>query len=414
MSDRGVSIEIAAERFPISYDGGAGDVFGLMHHDHLRESSAQATFSMLDATVQAIIQNDPGVTKAYIVSAPDECVDVAHLHPTPHHALLLSRSEAHGGTRVTYTLARTDMGGPGNGFHFMQTSDGAVFVRSQDHETFDPNSDRYVQALQQIQELIKAIAYEYNVPLPAQRPEPEDPVSFRERVTKNYKRQNSIMGKTRRAAALAGNTAIDVGRRIVTRKTELGDRQISWGRLAVLAAVLPVPGYSSRLVEDAPFPRPASVETLSNMAHAIFDEEPPTAEEVKRKQYQQGSDNLPVAALLSPDGISRDILVISGLSGEVTRNAAVIDVASYADEVTVGGYAPVKLVLDGELLTGECMNVGMEQSGNYSVLGMTEADTDNLSVAASGDSIKLCNTKPGMIILDGRVLFIDAYSDKKG
>ena len=383
--------------------GMRGDTLGLAEHGHVRAALATETYYRFDAVCGDIIIADPATRDDYL-SGP-ELVNVGTIRVGQLHVFSVHRHEQTDGAQ--YTVLRTDIGTKTGGFTITRKDTGAIMLtHNGELRALDEDSDEYVEALGQVSRFLEVLAEAHNLPIPTIGAI-ETNEEFRARAKRLQKEENSLKNKALGAARPVAKLAV----KAVTSEGQLGERKLSYKKIAAIALLMVVPGYSGRLIDAAPIPRPASFELASSAAHALLDAEPPTAEQAAEAEFRASNTNLPDSAYITELGTSEDIALVPDV-GTAT--------ATYADESTVyvgqkstviNGLAPVRVSIKGKLSAGDCAVLGIDpaaQTGNYAVAGLTQQAIKDLQVSASREELSICNVSSGSIFTDNTVLYVDA------
>ncbi len=302
------------------------DILGLYDHHRVREAVTEAAFERLDYTAGQVMAADPKARSGYLKA---ESVHVATLSLGPLHTFEVRRSHGESSS-ICYTVDRTDKGSEQGGFSFIRNADGAVLFRLKDLETFDPESDEYLEALGQASRFIEVFASHYGIPLGDHKGFTTTDESYR-RLLENVERRSKGLYKAASKVRYGGEKSIELVKKAFTHNTEAG-RKPAWGRLALVAALMPAPGYSGRLIEAVPIPRPASIEAASDIFHGLTDEELSDAERA-RHDYQRGDDDIPDLARVIIDGTNHPLPLISSVPSEVVAYGQNVEVRAWADNV---------------------------------------------------------------------------------
>lgn len=381
----------------------AGDTLGLAEHDHVRAAIATETYNRFNAVCSDIIVANPDVRERFLSGS--DTITIGTLRVGNLHEFEVIRHAHSQGAQ--YTVARKDTGTESGGFTINKLPQGAVILTQYgEPRALDEYSDEYVDVLGQVVRFLDVFAASHNLAVPTTGNILSEK-EFYTRAKNAQNEQNSLKNKTLRAVRPAARFAVNS----VTAKTELGNRKASPKKIAAIALLMVLPGYSSRVVEDVPIPRPASVEIASDTMHAMFDDEPLTAEQVATNEFRASNANLPESAYISELGTAHAITVVPDVGSDIATHADSKNVLIGQDSMVVTSLAPTRVTIDGKLSSGECAVLGIDtavQTGTYAVVGLTEASVKDLNVTASRENISICNTSDKSIFTDDTVLYIDA------
>lgn len=381
-----------------------GDTLGLAEHGHVRAAFATLTYGRFDEVCSDIIVANPIVRKQFMTD--DELVEVGTVSVGSLHSFSVYRhTQTSGGAQ--YTVSRCDIGTETGGFTIAKKGDGAVILtHNNDMRALDEDSDEYVQALGQITRFIEVLAAAHNLPVPvtSNAISSED---LKNRIKRIQKEENSLKNKAVRSARPVANIAV----KMVTTEGKLGERKISYKKLAAIALIMVIPGYSERLIDDVPVPRPASVELASATAHALFDSDPPTPQQLATTEFRASNANLPDTAYLLDLGTAHDIAVVPDVGESIATYADQATVFIGQESAVITSLAPTRITIQGKLSPGECAVLGIDstvQTGNYGIAGLTQQSIKGLQVSASRENLTICNTSSESIFTDDSVLYVDA------
>lgn len=384
-----------------------GDELGLVTHSRVADSVTLGVFSRLDNVAAAIIKNDPEVRHEFVKG--DGSVKVAEFTLGATHKFCLNRSETE--HSLQYEVERCDQGSQDGGFRFIRRDEGAILFKLRQLETYDEKSPEYHRALGQASRFVDILHARFNVPALSRDAFVEDMFTdgvFFERIKKLDKHERTAARRAWRFISSVGHTA---AQKLFTEpaptKLEPQARRVSAKRIIALAGLAPIPGYSAALVEHLPVPRPASIEVVEDIATGIANVG--QAKTKKVEAYDKANLNLPAAAEVALDGLPHSLAITSKLDTSITSQAPYIHLQQRGNKQMLNGSSPRIVEVDfGVLMGKECFTIPVRPSAeSYGFSAATSADASGLTVQASYNVIKLCNTSDLATEIDGRTFYFD-------
>lgn len=384
-----------------------GDELGLVTHGRISEAVTLGVFSRLDNVAAAIIKNDPQVRHEFVGGGGS--VKIAEFTLGATHKFCLSRIVAD--HSLHYEVERRDQGSEDGGFRFIRREDGAVLFKLRQLETYDEESPKYAQALGQASRFIDILHTRFSVPVLPRDAFVEDMFTnndFFEQVKKLDRHERAALRRAWRFISSVGRTA---AQKLYTEpaptKIEPFARRLSVKRIAVLAALAPIPGYSAALLQPLPVPRPASIEVAVDAATSISHTF--HAKQKKIEAYDNAHLDLPSIAQVSTDGKAHQLAVTPNVSDDIELQAPFVHIRQGDNMPALEGKSPRIIGIESGLLMGkQCFTIPVRPDAKtYGFSAATGADADGLTIQASGNVIKLCNTSDLATEINGRTFFFD-------
>jgi hypothetical protein len=197
-------------------------------------------------------------------------------------------------------------------------------------------------------------------------------------------------------------------------KDSLGLDDWRWSRakIAMVALLMPIPGFSSL----TPIPEPASVELASTVYEKIdyatsADERAAAARAAKVRAYDDQNLDLDKDAVLTT--ASRPIEVVT-IPRDIAEQAPTRSLNAYSsDRPKLNGESPRRISLGGMLAGEQCMFVPIEttsEDDDIALAGASTADVKGLDAKLDKGGMTICNDDERANSLEGRALYVDTIS----
>jgi hypothetical protein len=383
------------------------DPAGLVKHESVHDAIAKKIFHGFSFVCASIAKHDGTVRSALISDGatefPAERFDRIHSFSVQH-------SVDHETGRTSYEFFRADGGNDDGGFFVTKGSDDAIII-TRDLEAPHPENGSYAQLLLLAERSLIAYAdfsgISSKVLYDNENTDHLTLEHIRE-IADQDKYEQTVRARSARAAKKLGRqVATRASRLITTEDTDApipGVRKYSKMRIAALALVLPIPGYSSN-IGDSSIPRPASIELAADALGAFRDAwpDPAPAKLDPTVAYDERALDLPGSADVTIGESGQAVPVLQ----EVPQIPSDIPVVSSSYNTPLAAGSPRVVEIDEPLAPQSCVRLPLASSAQNQPLSFAAADSrvaGQFELDVEPEAIYVCNVS-GDLVTDARFYF---------